>query len=50
MKVLDIIISHYDKKVCKICGEKILFFEELDFDNNAGMRCYHKYNFDKDNE
>lgn len=47
-KVLDMIISTYDNKKCKICGTNISLSEVLELDDNDGLCSYHKH--ESDNE
>jgi hypothetical protein len=49
-KVLDIIVSRYNNKECKVCGETIPLSEVLDLDDNDGLCNYHKHQFDKDKD
>lgn len=49
-KVLEIIVSRYANKECKVCGEKIPLGEVLDLDDNDGLCSYHKQQFDKDKD
>jgi hypothetical protein len=49
-KVLAKIVSRYESRECKLCGESIPLNEILDFEYNEGFCSYHKSIMDKNQD
>jgi len=48
VNVLELIISRYSNKECRLCGEEISLIDSLDFTENNGFCVVHRTILDQD--